>query len=107
MTYKIGQILISTEELELEKALSGEKVIIPKGNEVIIGGDNFAHHIRSNIIQVLPIDAVIEGYDCEGLADYIVRKLKAMYPLSEMLEDYEIDEKDFTDDIEYILSEIF
>ena len=29
--YKIGQILTSTEEVEIEKALSGERVKIPKG----------------------------------------------------------------------------
>ena len=28
--YKIGQILTSTEDVEIEKALSGEKVKIPK-----------------------------------------------------------------------------
>ena len=44
--YKIGQILTSTEDVEIEKALSGEKVIIPKGNKVIIGADKLAHHIR-------------------------------------------------------------
>ena len=38
--YKIGQILTSTEDVEIEKALSGEKVKIPKGNKIIIGADN-------------------------------------------------------------------
>lgn len=28
--YKIGQILTSTEDVEIEKALSGEKVKIPR-----------------------------------------------------------------------------
>lgn len=44
--YKIGQILTSTEDVEIEKALSGEKVKIPKGNKIIIGADKFVHHIR-------------------------------------------------------------
>ena len=51
--YKIGQILTSTEDVEIEKALSGEKVKIPKGNKIIIGADKFAHHIRNGFIQPL------------------------------------------------------
>ena len=51
--YKIGQILTSTEEVEIEKALSGEKVKIPKDNKVIIGADKLAHHIRNGFIQPL------------------------------------------------------
>lgn len=30
MEYKIGQILTSKEDVEVEKALSGEKVVIPR-----------------------------------------------------------------------------
>ena len=47
MEYKVGQILTSKEDVEVEMALSGEKVIIPKGNKIIIGADNLAHHIRN------------------------------------------------------------
>lgn len=34
--YKIGQILTSTEDVEIEKALSGEKVIIPKVTRLLL-----------------------------------------------------------------------
>lgn len=44
--YKIGQILTSKFDTEVELALSGEKVKIPKGNKIIIGADKFAHHIK-------------------------------------------------------------
>ena len=47
MEYKIGQIITSNEDVEIEKVLSGEKVIIPKGNKIIIGADKFAHHIKN------------------------------------------------------------
>lgn len=49
-TYKIGQILTSNCEMEVEK-MFGEKVVIPKGNKVIIGADNLAHHLRNGMIQ--------------------------------------------------------
>lgn len=51
--YKIGQILTSKVDTEVELALSEEKVIIPKGNRIIIGGDKLAHHIRNDMIQPL------------------------------------------------------
>ena len=49
-TYKIGQILTSNCDVEVEKALSGDKVVIPKGNKIIIGADNLAHHLSNGMI---------------------------------------------------------
>ena len=37
MQYKVGQIITSTREVELETALSGNKVKVPTGNKVIPG----------------------------------------------------------------------
>lgn len=105
MEYKIGQILVSNQDVEVEKALSGEKVVIPKGNKVIIGADNLAHHIHTGMIQPLG-DAEVKGYDAEGLAEYLLIVLKAHFPLADMLEDYDIEEKDLKDEIEYALDDI-
>ena len=62
MEYKIGQIITSNEDVEIEKVLSGEKVIIPKGNKIIIGADKFAHHIKTGMIQPLQNDSEVKGY---------------------------------------------
>lgn len=105
MVYKIGQILTSTQDVEVEKALSGEKVVIPKGNKIIIGPDNLAHHIRNGMIQPLG-DAEVKGYDCEGLAEYLMIFLKARFLIAEMLEDYDIDEQTLRDELEYALDDI-
>ena len=105
MEYKIGQILTSNQDVEVEKALSGEKEIIPKGNRIIIGADNLAHHLRDGMIQPLG-DATVKGYDSAGLAEYLLLILKAHFPISEMLEDYDIEEKDLLDEIEYALDDI-
>lgn len=105
MEYKIGQILTSNQDVEVEKALSGEKVIIPKGNKIIIGADNLARHLRDGMIQPLG-DATVEGYDAAGLAEYLLLILKAHFPISEMLEGYDIGEKDLLDEIEYALDDI-
>lgn len=61
MQYKVGQIITSTREVELETALSGKKVKVPTGNKVIIGADKLAHHIYNGMIQ--PISEEIEIKD--------------------------------------------
>lgn len=104
--YKIGQILTSTEEVEIEKALSGEKVKIPKGNKVIIGADKLAHHIRNGFIQPLAEGSIVEGYDTAGIAEYVYITLRNHFPLEEMMEGYEITKQEIINEIEYALDEI-
>lgn len=106
MTYKIGQILTMTMDMEVEKALSGAKVIIPKGSKIIIGADNLAHHLRDGSIQPLAKTDKVEGYDAAGLAEYLLKILESRFPIREMAEDYDIEEKAFQDEIEYALDDI-
>lgn len=106
MVYKIGQILTSTEDVEVERALSGEKVIIPKGSKVIIGADKLAHHFRDGSIQRLAESDVVEGYDAEGLAEYLIRVLESHFPIREMAEDYGINRDDLLSEVECALDEI-
>lgn len=106
MVYKIGQILTSKEDVLVEKALSGEKVIIPKGNKIIIGADGFARHIRNGMLQPLPEDAEVKGYDTEGLAEYLYLSLRPHFEIDEMLENYDLTKKEFIEEIEYYLSDI-
>jgi hypothetical protein len=104
--YKIGQILTSTEEVEIEKALSGEKVKISKGNKVIIGADKLAHHIRNSFIQPLAEGSIVEGYDTAGIAEYLYIVLRNHLPIDEMMEGYEITKQEVIDEIECALDEI-
>ena len=106
MNYKVGQILEANCDTEVEKALSGEKVVIPKGNKIIIGADKFAHHLRDGMIQPLQKDAIVEGYDSEGIAEYLTKKLSAIFPLEEMLEDYDIEKERFEEEIDFLLDDI-
>ena len=105
MEYKIGQILTSNRDVKVEKGLSGEKVIIPKGSKIIIGADRLAHYFRNGMAQFLG-DLTIKGYDAAGLAEYLLFVLKARFPIAEMMEDYDIEEKDLLDEIEYALDDI-
>lgn len=106
MQYKIGQILTSKEDVEVEKALSGEKVTIPKGNKIIIGVDKLAHHIRTGMIQPLSKDLEIHGYDASGIAEYLYTYLRNHFEIDEMLEEYEDTKERFMEEIEYALEEI-
>ena len=106
MEYKIGQILTSKEDVEVEKALSGEKVTIPKGNKIIIGADKLAHHIRTGMMQLLPEDSEIQGYDASGIAEYLYTYLRNHFGIDEMLEGYDDTKERFIEEIEYALGEI-
>lgn len=104
--YKIGQILLLKEDVEIEKALSGEKVKIPKGNKIIIGADKLAHYIKNGYIQPLAEESTIEGYDTAGIAEYLYIVLKNHFPLNEIMEDYKITKQEVINEIEYALDEI-
>ncbi|MBQ8218561.1 MAG: hypothetical protein IJZ79_02325 [Bacilli bacterium] len=106
MKYKVGQILVSTEDVEVEKALSGEKVVIPKGNKIIVGPDKLAHHIRTGMKQQMPEDAEIDGYDANGLASYLYLYLRNHFEIDEMLEGYDDTKENFIEEIEFALEEI-
>mgnify|MGYP003509960431 CR=1 FL=1 len=105
MKYKIGQILTSNCDVEVEK-MFGEKVIIPKGNKIIIGADKSAHHFRNGMVQPLQEDIVVDGYDTEGIAEYLTKKLSAIFPLEEMLGDYDIKKARFEEEIVFFLNDI-
>ena len=106
MEYKVGQILTSKEDVEVEMALSGEKVIIPKGNKIIIGADNLAHHIRNGMMQPLPEDSKVNGYDASGIAEYLYTYLRNHFLIDEMLEECGDTKERLTEEIEYALEDI-
>lgn len=106
MEYKVGQILTSKEDVEAKKALSGEKVTIPKGNKIIIGADNLAHHIRNGMMQPLPEESEVKGYDASGIAEYLYIYLRNHFEIDEMLEGYDDTKERFMEEIEYALEEI-
>ena len=51
-TYKIGEILVSQRETEVE-TIFGRKEVIPKGNKIIITAHKLGHHIRNGMKQPL------------------------------------------------------
>ena len=105
-TYKIGEILVSQRETELETNW-GRKDVIPKGNKVIITAHGLGHHIKNGMKQPLQEDDVVKGYDTEGLAEYLFMCMKKDLPMEDMMYDYDLTEKDIKEVIEEALGEIF
>lgn len=103
--YKIGEILIVKKDTELTSAISETKTKVRKGTRIMIGADKLAHHFGTGIIQPLQDGDEVSGYDTNGIAKAIMYHLGAMFPLEEMFEDYDIDEEEFKDEIEFALSE--
>lgn len=106
MKYKIGQILTSKVDTEIEKGISGEKVKIPKGNKIIIGVDKMAHHLKNGFIQRLQNNDEVDGYDCKGIAEYLYAYMRNHFEIDEMLENYDDTKERFIEEIEYALDEI-
>lgn len=103
MIYKIGQILTAHCDVELETFFGKE--ILKKGSKVIIGADKLAHHFNGKI-QPMGENDRIKGYDHEGIAEYIMMHLKRELPLTDMMDDYGVKEKEMLNAIEYALYEI-
>jgi hypothetical protein len=106
MTYKIGEILISNREVTVEKCISGEKVVLPKGNKAIIGADHLAHHIKTGAIQTLAKDIEVKGYDREGLAEWIFDYMSTRLPILEIETEFDLTDAVIRQTIDDALEEI-
>lgn len=105
MVYKIGEILTSKEDVEIEKALSSVKVVIPKGTKVMIGADKLAHYLKTGRIQPLPEGTEVKGYDTENIASVIFDWLQYCFSITDYLEEIGYDREHFCKEIEWALSE--
>lgn len=107
MVFKIGQLITANQDIELERAISGEKVIVKKGSKAIVGADNLVHHLDYDMmIQPISKSVKIEGYDAEGLTAYLFRYLKYQFPIEQFCNDYDVSERSFCDEITDALREI-
>ena len=106
MKYKIGEILISNREVTVEKCISGEKVVLPEGNKVIIGADRLAHHIKTGAIQTLTTGTEVSGYDSDGIAEFIYLWMSTQLPVNEIETYWDLGENTIKDIIAEALEEI-
>ena len=105
-TYKVGQLFVVKSDIPVEMALSGETKVVRKGSKVIIGADKLAPHV-DGCIQPLSKDAIVEGHDATGLAEWITYCLYNAIPwLTEALEDYDVNAEEVQSAIEGALEEV-
>lgn len=106
---KIGQEVTVQEDFEIEAALSKNKIIVKAGDKGFVDGEGFIHYItgaaRGKIHTVNNL--IPKGYDHENIARLIFKRLNNEFNLKDLLEDMDIQAKDFTDEIEDVLTDIF
>lgn len=104
--YNIGQELVLTDELETEGAF-GKKVIRKKGTKLYVTARKkpvMAMYPNGNI-QIID-EAEVEGFSVVGIAKYLYQYLSRQFPMDELLEGYDIEEKEFKEAIEDALEDL-
>jgi hypothetical protein len=106
---KIGQRLVITEDFKIEGALSGSEIDVKKGDEGFIDKSGNLHYTTGKAqgkIQHIK-EEIGNSVDVENVANLIFKRLKSQFEISDYLDNYDIPEKDFVDEIAYVLDEIF
>ena len=109
MTYKIGEEIGFSEEFELESAFGGNKVTVKEGDRGYFDSKGMIHYTTGQArgkIHSLGKEIEVKGYDHESIAKIIVKRIKNQFELMEFLEDYDVSEKDFIEEIEDVLNDI-
>lgn len=105
--YNIGQRIEFIKDYEVQGFL--EKHIIKKGTKAWVTASNShpSFYLQNGKELLLNKDNVeLVGYDAEGLAEFIYRFLSRWLPLSDMMEAYDVEEKEFKDYIVEALEEL-
>lgn len=105
---KIGQKLVVQENYEISTCISNTNLQVKKGDVGFIDANGMIHYLsgqaRGKIHNIADVE--VKGYDIENIAELIFRQLKSDFHINDILEDYDIDVREFKDSIEDILSEI-
>ena len=80
--YKIGTMFILSADAELKDFL-GDKTLVNKGTKIWVGADGLAHY-QDGTIQPLPENAIVKGYDGEGIAERIYMQLASRFLLTSL-----------------------
>jgi len=109
MTYKIGEEIRFSEGFEINGALSGNTLTVKEGDRGYLDSRGNVHYTTGQArgkIQSMKNEIEVKGYDYENIAKMIFKRLKNQFNLIEFLDDYDISERDFTEEIEEVLSDI-
>ncbi len=101
--YGIGQMLQYEEDNEIERCF-GKMETIKKGTKVFVGADGFCHYLNGNLQRFADVE--IKGYSVSGLTEYLYLWLRNKFEIDEMLDDYELESRDFKEEIMSALEEL-
>lgn len=108
MEAKIGQKITATDDFEIQGCFGEDKIQVKKGDRGFIDSNGFVHYETGKARGKMQRfdDITVKGYDTENITNLIYEHISKRFNLDEFLEDYEYEEKDLKDEIDYILSEI-
>lgn len=105
---KIGQEVVVENDFKINTIVSDKVITIKKGDRGFLDSKGCLHLIngegKGKIIKAKNIK--LKGYDYENIAIFIYHRLNSLYGLGMMLEENEIDEDEFIEEIEDVLSDI-
>lgn len=103
---KIGEEFVFKDDMKVEKVF-GDKEVIKKGTRAYVGADKLLHH-KNGMIQPISEKAFdIEGYDPNGIANWLWLYIRNFTPVNEdLLEDYYSNKNEFIEQLEYALDEL-
>lgn len=103
--YGIGQKLVFAEDRIQAKAF-GHSTLIRKGTPVFIGADKrFAHYLNGDI-QPLGDSIQVQGYNTDGLAEWVYEYVSGQMPLDDMIEEYGETKENFIKIVSEALQEL-
>jgi len=109
MSKRIGQEITSTKNFEIELSLSGNKLQVKEGDKGFIDSSGNIHYTTGQARGKIQCwnNVELKGYDYENIARLIYKRLNGYYGIKQdYLEEYDIQEKDFINQIEDVLSDI-
>jgi len=101
---RIGQKMEFTDDFTVGTLFHGEEVI-KKGTVLYVGADGF-FHIENGKMLRMDDDFEVNGFDPDGMADYIYKIISREFPLDDMFDDYDVDQQEFKEEISFALDEL-
>lgn len=107
--FKVGQEIIVQEDFEIETSLSKNKITVKAGDKGFVDNKGFIHYTTGVARGKMHFnkELILIGHDYENIARIIFKRLDNEFELSDFLEAFDIDKKDFIDEIEDVLTDIF
>lgn len=108
--FKAGQEVMAKQDFDIDGFFGEEPIHVKAGSKGYISADGFLHHTtgaaRGKIQKLAEDKFEVKGYDHENIAKMVWNRICIHFGFYEVLEDYDIEEKNVLDEIEDILSDI-